>query len=258
MRIAVVKFGGTSVSTGEGRKRAQGHIEDLASSGYSVVTVVSAMGRKGDPYSTDTLLSLLGDVKVSGREIDLLASCGEIISAVVFSNCLNGSGIISVPLTGGQAGIITDGKHGSGSIMRVEPGHLHELLEKGVIPVVTGFQGITEQGEITTLGRGGSDLTAIALASALSAEVVELYKDVDGVMTHDPKLRPNARVVRHVSANSLMEMSLKGCRLVHSEAVRLAIDRNVSFRLRNNFSGDAGTAVTPGPDCLVSPSGNIR
>lgn len=245
MKIAVLKFGGTSVSTPEGRGWAYAHINDAFAKGYAVTVVVSAMGRKGDEYATDTLLSLVTPGHSDKRELDLLMSCGEVISSVVLSSFLRSKGLLTVPLTGLQAGIKTDGKYGNGRIVGVDTGILMGLMLMGKIPLVTGFQGYSGMGEIVTLGRGGSDLTAIALASYLGAESVEIYKDVDGVMTSDPKVNPEARAISRISLSRLLDMINAGSRLMHREAVMLAANSLVEFRLRNTFSNGEGTLVTP-------------
>lgn len=246
MKIAVLKFGGTSISTAEGREWAYRHVHETVSAGYNVTVVVSAMGRKGDTYATDTLLSLITPGHASERELDLIMSCGEVISSVVLSSYLNSMGLRTVPLTGAQAGIRTDGRHGNGTILGVDSSNLISYMMSDTVPIVTGFQGSTDLGEVVTLGRGGSDLTAIVLAASLNAERIELYKDVNGVMTLDPKVSPDARAIRRISARRLLEMVEKGSRLMHIEAVKVAQDRLISFKLRNNFSNEQGTLVIPG------------
>ncbi len=215
--------------------------------GLKPVVVVSAMGRRGDPYATDTLLELARGVhpRLAEREQDLLMVCGEIISAVVFVQELRARGIQSVALTGGQAGIVTDGQFGDARILRVDPAPLRRLLERGLVPVVAGFQGMTEDGrEFTTLGRGGSDTTAAALGVALRAEVVEIYTDVDGIKTADPRLVPEARTLSTATYDEIVQMAHEGARVVHPRAVELAMRGNVPLRIRSTFSDDPGTLIT--------------
>src|SRR5665647_491142 len=190
MKILVQKFGGTSVSTEEKRKLVACKVINAKAQGFLPVVVVSAMGRKGEPYATDTLLSLVNDnLKVMNPlAVDLLMSCGETISTVIMCNELNKNGIDSVPLTGGQAGIITDSNYTNAAILNVDTHKILEILEKGKTPVVAGFQGMDEKGYVTTIGRGGSDVTAAMLGAALNATETQIYTDVDGIMTADPRI----------------------------------------------------------------------
>src|SRR5690606_33561545 len=197
LRTIVQKFGGSSLAAPEGREAAARRVVQAVREGARPVVVVSALGRRGDPYATDTLLGLVGAGQpgLPARELDLLLSCGEQVSAAVMCAVLRRMGLDATALTGGQAGIITDAHYGDARILRVDPEPLRSLLERGRVPVVAGFQGMTEQGEITTLGRGGSDTTAAALAAAVGAEVIDIYTDVDGVYTADPRLVPEARTM---------------------------------------------------------------
>lgn len=198
MRFIVQKFGGTSVTTAEKREQVAKKIIAAWSEGFSPVVVVSAMGRNGDPYATDTLINLVNqdnsdNPELPTRDLDLLMSCGEIISGVIMANTLNQMGHQAVVVTGWQAGIITDNTHGNARILRIEPQRIIELAKQGLIVVVAGFQGRTEDYEITTLGRGGSDTTAAALGVALEAEFVDVYTDVEGIMTADPRIVSDAK-----------------------------------------------------------------
>ena len=170
MKVIIQKFGGTSVATNENRSLAVEKVIKAKEQGYFPVVVVSAMGRKGEPYATDTLIHFANRMEknVSRRNLDLLISCGETISAVVMATALNARGIDSVALTGEQAGIITDNNYGDASVLRVETNRIYRHIERGRVPVITGFQGVTEYGDITTLGRGGSDITAAVLGQALT------------------------------------------------------------------------------------------
>lgn len=254
LRIAVLKFGGTSVSTPEGREWALKHILKNLEDGYSVAVVASAMGRSGDPYATDTLISLLGKAMVPKRDMDLLMSCGEIISTVVLANHLDANGLKAVPLTGSQAGIVTNEEYGESSIVNIDSRKVRSYLEAGKIPIVAGFQGRSFAGEITTIGRGGSDITAIALAAALSADNVEIYKDVPGIMTGDPKVNPDAVLLRQVSAGRLLLMAQNGAKVIHHRAVSMAMENRINFHVRNNFTDEPGTLVYATEEKFVSAS----
>ena len=247
MRIVVQKFGGTSLRGSRERAAAARHVIAAVQDGMQPVVVVSAMGRRGDPYATDTLVDLARAVhpRIPAREQDLLMACGEIVAAVVFAQELRARGVQAVALTGGQAGIVTDAQFGDARILRVDPAPLRRQLERGQVPVVAGFQGVTEDGrDITTLGRGGSDTTAAALGVALRAEVVEIYTDVDGVKTADPRLVPEARTLSTATYDEIVQMAHEGARVVHPRAVELAMRGNVPLRIRNTFTDDPGTLVT--------------
>ncbi|MGE5582701.1 MAG: aspartate kinase [Bacillota bacterium] len=248
MRIIVQKFGGTSVATSEGRNKAVAKIIQAKEEGFSVVVVVSAMGRQGEPYATDTLIQLAKgiDKDVAPRELDLLISCGEIISTVVMAQTLEKNGNPAVALSGGQAGIITDNHFGEAQIVGINPENILRHLGEGKIVVVAGFQGITAGGDITTLGRGGSDTTATALGSALEAEVVEIYTDVDGVMTVDPRIIPEAKILRELTYQEICEMANNGAKVVHPRAVAIARDKKVPLKVKSTFSDDGGTLISEG------------
>jgi len=246
MSVIVQKFGGTSVSDENGRRHVLRHIVREREAGRGLVVVVSAMGRSGDPYATDTLLDLIrqnGDA-LPDREKDLLLSCGEIISAATLTSLLLAEGIPAAALTGGQAGIITDARFGSARILEVRPDAVQSLLDEGKVVVVAGFQGRTEDGEITTLGRGGSDTTATALGAALHAEVVDIFTDVDGILTADPRIVEDARPLPVVSYEEIAHMANNGARVIHPRAVEIAMKAGVPVRVRSTFSDGEGTLVT--------------
>ncbi|MBE6049002.1 MAG: aspartate kinase, partial [Clostridium sp.] len=217
MKIIVQKFGGTSVSTKERRKNVIKKVKKAMQDGFSPVVVVSAMGRKGEPYATDTLLSLVTDSfkKENKLAADLLMCCGEFISSVVMSNDLEDSGIEAVPLTGGQAGIITDDNFNSASLKDVKNKKILQILSEGKVPVVTGFQGMTEDGFFTTLGRGGSDTSAAILGVALEAEKIEIYTDVDGIMTADPRIVKDASLINVISYDEVFQLADQGAKVIH-------------------------------------------
>ncbi len=246
MRILVQKFGGTSVATPERRTQVAAKVSEAVSEGYSPVVVVSAIGRSGDPYATDTLLSLVKGIygDVPKRELDLLMSCGEIISGAVVVTTLQSLGFEAVLLTGGQAGIITNDSFGDARIIRVEPQAILEHVESGVIVVVTGFQGGTEEGQITTLGRGGSDTTASALGVALNAEAIDIYTDVEGIMTADPRIVEDARILDTVTYTEITQLAHQGAKVIHPRAVEIAMQRNIPIRIKSTFSDAPGTLVT--------------
>jgi aspartate kinase len=246
LKILVQKFGGTSVATEEMREQVVAKIKQAKMQGYGVVVVVSAIGRKGAPYATDTLLSLVNSEKVepSPRELDLLMSCGEIISGVVLTSTLQKAGLKATCLNGAQAGIITDNIFGDARIVKVDTRRIVELLREDYIIVVTGFQGVTTDGEITTLGRGGSDTTAAALGVALNAEMIEIFTDVDGVKTADPKIVDEAKTLDKVTYNEICHLAYEGAKVIHPRAVEIASQKNIPLKVRCTFSDEQGTLVT--------------
>lgn len=242
--VIVQKYGGTSVATSEGRAALRARVRATLESNRRVVVVASAMGRVGAPYATDTLLSLLGQMPSDARERDMLAACGEIVSAVVLAHELRAEGVPAQAFTGADAGILTDACHGAAVILGVSPGELREALDGGVVPVVAGFQGSAPDGSVTTLGRGGSDTTACAIAAALGAEAVEIYTDVDGVMTADPSMCESARVLDALQYDELFQMARHGARVVHPSAAATARAGGIPTRIRNTFSAGDGTLVS--------------
>jgi aspartate kinase len=242
--VVVQKFGGTSVATPEGRAALRARVRQAQTDGSMPIIVVSAMGRAGAPYATDTLLGLLDGYVVEPREADLLSSCGEVVSAVVVAHELRAGGIPAVAMTGAEAGVLTDSHFGDAAVLRVEPAPLKAALNAGVVPVVTGFQGVTERGETTTLGRGGSDTSACAIAVALGAASVEIYTDVDGVMTADPRAFAGARVLDALQYEELFQMAKAGAKVMHAPAAEVARDAGVPLRVRNTYTDAPGTLVT--------------
>lgn len=245
MRILVQKFGGTSVASREIREKAIEHILEARALGYRVVVVVSAMGRKGDPYATDTLLSLIEEQdRTSRREVDLLMSCGELISGVLFAAQLRSQGVEATVLNGGQAGITTNDDFSRAQILTINPKRILQELEQDRVVIVTGFQGWTKENETTTLGRGGSDTTATALAVALDAEVVDIFTDVEGIMTADPRIVDDARRLRTVTYSEICNLAYQGAKVIHPRAVEIAMQKNIPIRVRATTSKDEGTLVT--------------
>jgi aspartate kinase len=246
MKIIVQKFGGTSVKDEESRRQAKHHIEKALSDGYKVVCVVSAMGRKGDPYATDTLLSLVdGNLsKISRREHDSLLACGEIISSIVFTNMLLENGISASALTGAQAGFKTNNDHTNAKIIEMKCDRLISELENVDVVVVAGFQGSAKNGDVTTIGRGGSDTSAAALGSALNAEFIDIFTDVEGIMTADPRIAENARPLSIVTYTEVCNMAYQGAKVIHPRAVEIAMQAKVPIRIRSTYSDNLGTLVT--------------
>ena len=245
MDIIVQKFGGTSVSTEERRKQVIKKIGKAIESGLKPVVVVSAMGRKGEAYATDTLLSLVDDnFKNNNKSAqDLLMCCGEIISSVVLCNDLYKHGITAVPLTGGQAGIITNDVHTNAQAIDVDTSNIMKILESGKVPVVTGFQGVTKEGFFTTLGRGGSDTSACILGVALNAKEIDIYTDVDGIMTADPRMVEDASLIYEMTYNEGFQLADQGAKVIHPNAVALAKKGNVPLVIKNTMNDSKGTMI---------------
>jgi len=246
MRIIVQKFGGTSVRNEQGRQHAKKHIQSALDEGFKVVVVVSAMGRNGEPYATDTLLSLVNGSAsfISNREIDLLLSCGEVISSIVFTNLLLQEGIKATAMTGGQAGIRTNHDHTNAKIVGIKCERLIKELNDYDVVVVAGFQGEASNGDVTTIGRGGSDTSAAALGSALGVERIDIFTDVEGIMTADPRIAENARPLSVVTYTEVCNMAYQGAKVIHPRAVEIAMQAKVPIRIRSTYSGNSGTLVT--------------
>ncbi|MGC1381139.1 MAG: aspartate kinase [Candidatus Baltobacteraceae bacterium] len=245
-RIAVLKFGGTSVATREQRATAYERVRDAREAGFATVAVVSAMGRYPEPYATDTLLELLGAGSASANA-DLLLAAGELISAAVFAGELTAAGVDAVALTGAQAGIVTDERHGDATILRVEPRAIHDVLARGAVPVVAGFQGVSEEGAVTTLGRGGTDLSAIAIGHALEAQRVDIYTDVSGAMTADPRRIPGARTIERASLAEMSELADQGAKVMHRKAADYANRTGTNYAIKG-LHADRGTLVDESVD----------
>ena len=243
--IIVMKFGGTSLRSEESRAHAIKHIRSHADSGKQVVVVVSAMGRKGEPYATDTLISLLKDLgePVNPAELDSVMSIGEILSSAYFSHLLSQNGLPAQAFTGSQAGILTDDNPGDAEILEINPARIRNVLNAGKIAVVAGFQGATAEGDVRTLGRGGSDTSAIALASALNAEKVEIYSDVDGIANCDPRQISEAAFMDSVSAAQILSMAGEGSKVIHPRAIKASLQTKTPIIARNTFSNASGTTI---------------
>ncbi|MBC1676345.1 aspartate kinase [Listeria welshimeri] len=252
MKIIVQKFGGTSVQNEKIRLMAFNHIKHALKDGYKVVVVVSAIGRYGDPYATDTLLELIGanNTKLTPREQDTLLSVGETISASVFTNMLKEADIKAEAFSGGQAGIITSNHHLNAKITEVDTSRLKTALKTLDVAVVAGFQGKAKNGDITTLGRGGSDTSAAALGVSLQADYIDIFTDVDGMMTADPRIVEHARSLPRVSYNEVSNMAYQGAKVIHPRAVEIAMTAKIPMRIRSTYLESTGTLVTSAADEL--------
>jgi aspartate kinase len=246
MKIVVQKFGGTSVKDAKSRSLAVNHIKKALADNNKVVVVVSAMGRKGDPYATDTLLSLIGgsSSNISKREQDLLLSCGEVISSIVFTDLLLNNGIKATSMTGAQAGFRTNNDFSNAKIIEMKCERLLKELEAHEVVVVAGFQGAAKNGDVTTIGRGGSDTSAAALGAALNAEWIDIFTDVDGIMTADPRIAENARPLSVVTYTEVCNMAYQGAKVIHPRAVEIAMQAKIPIRIRSTYTDSLGTLVT--------------
>lgn len=244
MALYVQKFGGTSVANPERIGEVVDHVRRTVSRGDQVVMVVSAMGKE-----TDDLLRLAGDVSDvhPGREMDMLITAGERKTVALVAMALHGAGVPADSFTGSQAGIITDTTHQNARIEQVMADRVRESLDAGRVPVVAGAQGVSTDKEVTFLGRGGSDTTAVALAHRLGAKACELYTDVSGVFTTDPRLVSNARKMTHVSFDELLEMTACGCPKPVMRSVEYAHRHGVALHVRSAFTWEQGTWVSEEP-----------
>ena len=253
MRIVIQKFGGALLATPEGRLQVAELITATRKQGSRVVAVVSAIGREGNPYATDTLMGLMREIgsDINPRTLDLLLSTGEIISTAVLAHTLVRAGCPAIALTGAQAGIFTTDEFNDARILSIDAARTRAHLERDQVVVVAGFQGVTPDGEITTLGRGGSDTTAVAIGAALGAEVVEIYKDVPGIMTADPKLVPGARPIQRITYDEMSQLAALGARVLHPRAADIGREHNVKLLIRRMGSLNGGTLIVKGPELGV-------
>jgi aspartate kinase len=239
--LIVQKFGGSSVANAESIKRVAKRIVETRKAGNEVVVAVSAMGD-----TTDELVDLAHEVTPipEPRELDMLLTAGERISMALLAMSIKSMGYDARSFTGSQAGMITDAQHGAARIVDVTPGRIQDALDEGAIAIVAGFQGFNrDTRDITTLGRGGSDTTAVALAAALGAEVCEIYTDVDGVFTSDPRQVPLARKIDRITSEEMLELAAAGAKVLHIRAVEYARRHNVTLHVRSSFSNKEGTYV---------------
>ena len=241
MGLIVAKFGGSSVANAQSVLRVAKRVVDAKKAGNDVVVVVSAMGD-----TTDELLDLAQEVSPNppGRELDMLLTAGERISMAVLAMAISDLGIEARSYTGSQAGLITDSTHGKARIIDVTPGRIQQALDEGAIPIVAGFQGVSQDTkDITTLGRGGSDTTAVALAAALHADVCEIYTDVDGIFSADPRIASKARQVPRITYDEMMELAAAGAKVLHLRCVEYAKRFDIPLHVRSSFSDKEGTFV---------------
>jgi aspartate kinase len=239
--LIVQKFGGSSVADAESIKRVAKRIVEARRAGNDVVVAVSAMGD-----TTDELLDLAAACTPipAPRELDMLLTAGERISMALLAMTIKGMGIEALSFTGSQAGMITTAEHGAAKIVDVTPGRVREALDQGAVAIVAGFQGFSRDSrDITTLGRGGSDTTAVALAAALGADVCEIYTDVDGIFTTDPRIVPLARKIDAITAEEMLELAAAGAKVLHLRAVEYARRHGVVLHVRSSFSDEHGTIV---------------
>jgi len=244
--IVVQKYGGTSVADTDRITRVAERVAAAKREGHDVVVVVSAMGK-----TTDQLLQQAHEISAipPGRELDMLLTAGERISMALLAMAMHELGYTALSLTGSQAGIITDTSHGKARIIDITPGRIHDGLQAGHVVIVAGFQGVSRDSkDVTTLGRGGSDTTAVALAAALGANVCEIYTDVDGVYTADPRLVPNARRLSRLSHEEMLEMAASGAKVLQVRSVEYARNHGVTVHVRSSFSYTEGTVVDEGAD----------
>lgn len=261
MSLIVQKFGGTSLADPASREMLVRKVAAEKAAGNQVVLVVSAMGRRGDPYATDTLLDLLKAFPggADGLVSDLLASCGEVISACVIAALLSSRGIPARPMTAYTAGFGASGDFGDADPSAVNPAGMRVALASGAVPVVTGFQGVTPDGDIATLGRGGSDTSAVAIGAALGADFVDIYKDVPGVAVADPRLVPEAPYLDFLDYDSMFRLANHGARVLHDKSALLAKAAGLRMRVRPTFNEGVGTLIGPaseagGKDARPAPS----
>ena len=241
MALIVQKFGGSSVADAESIKRVAKRIVETRRAGNDVVVAVSAMGD-----TTDELLDLAAECTPipAPRELDMLLTAGERISMALLAMTIKGMGIEAFSFTGSQAGMITTSEHGHAKIVDVTPGRVREALDEGAVAIVAGFQGFSRDSrDITTLGRGGSDTTAVALAASLGADVCEIYTDVDGIFTTDPRIAPLARKIDAITLEEMLELAASGAKVLHLRAVEYARRHGVVLHVRSSFSSEEGTIV---------------
>jgi len=240
MSVIVQKYGGTSVGDAERIRRVGERVVKAKADGHGVLVVVSAMGE-----STDDLMAMAHELTPipNPRELDLLLTAGERIAMSLLSIAINAMGVPSVSYTGSQAGIITDTAHGRAKIIDVRPGRVLEALETGNVVIVAGFQGVSTAADVTTLGRGGSDTTAVALAAAVGAEFCEIFTDVPGVFTADPRIEPSARKLHAVSYEEMLELAASGAKVLQLRSVEYARNTGVMLHVRSSFTDEDGTWV---------------
>ncbi|MBL9039213.1 MAG: aspartate kinase [Archangium sp.] len=238
-RIVVQKFGGSSVADADKLRKVAARVKARRDEGWQLVVVVSAMGD-----TTDELLGLAKKISADPprRELDMLLTCGERISMALLSMALHELGVPAISFTGSQSGIITDDTHAQARIVEVKPARLEEALGQGKVVIVAGYQGVSRNKEVTTLGRGGSDTTAVALAAALGADC-EIYSDVDGIFSADPRIVPSAQKLESLSFDEMQELAAAGAKVLNAQAVEFAKEKNIVIHARSTHSAGTGTAI---------------
>ncbi|MDD4178904.1 MAG: aspartate kinase [Candidatus Margulisbacteria bacterium] len=254
MEVIVHKYGGTSVGTPEKIKNVARRVKKVRDDGYEVVVIVSAMG-----HTTDELIDLMHKVTDSPdpREYDMLVSTGEQVSASLLAMALQNMGCPAVSLTGGQAGVVTEDIYKKARIKEVKLDRLKKELKAGKVVVITGFQGVDSKGDIITIGRGGSDTSAVAIAAALKAQVCDIYTDVDGVYTTDPRIVPEARKLKYISYEEMLEMASLGAQVLHPRSVECASIYNMVIHLRSSLKNDVGTYIMS-PERILEECGKME
>ncbi len=256
MGVIVQKYGGSSVSDAAAIKRVAKRVTEAKKAGNDVVVVVSAMGD-----TTDELVDLANEISPRPplREMDILLTAGERISMSLLAMAIANLGVHAQSFTGQQAGVITDESHGKARIVDVKAHRIHEALAAGNVAIVAGFQGVTEHtNDVTTLGRGGSDTTAVAIAAAIGADVCEIYTDVDGVFTADPRIVPTARKIQRISYEEMLDMAASGAKVLNLRCVEYGRRHGVDIHVRSSFSGHTGTLVTDRPAEAVEGEGPME
>ena len=254
-QIVVMKFGGSSLAGGERLRAVTDLIVAALDRSIQPVVAASAMGD-----TTDALVELARSLspRPRGRDYDLLLSTGEVVSCALLSISLNERGIPAQAVTGPGAGIVTDDRHGQARIQHIDPRVLHQLLDRGITPVVAGFQGASAEGAVTTLGRGASDTTAIALAVALGADRCEIYTDVDGIFSADPRIVPRARKLDSISYEETLEMASLGARVMHPRSVELAMRHKLRVTVRSSFNNRPGTEIVTRKSVEIETGTRVR
>lgn len=247
MSLIVQKYGGTSVATAEHIKNIARYVVDAKNSGHNIVVVVSASGN-----TTDELILRAKEITKNPpeRELDMLLATGEQISIALLAMAINELGAEAISFTGAQVGIMTDSAHTKARIVSINPDRILAQINKGKIVIVAGFQGVTDDDNITTLGRGGSDTTAVAVAGSIGAEVCEIYTDVEGVYTADPRIVPNARLIENISFEEMLEMAATGAKVLQVRAVEFGRNNDVMIRVRSSFTKNPGTLVQKGDQSM--------
>lgn len=246
MGIIVQKYGGTSLRSIYTKNNVLNHIKDCISSGNDLVIVVSAIGRKGEPYATDTLINQLEKIssQIDPRKKDMIMSCGETISAAIVAHLLDTEGIPSEALMGIQAGILTDDNFNSSKILDINTAILKKHMKNGKVVVIAGFQGGTKDLQLTTLGRGGSDITAVTLGGYLNADRVDIFTDVPGIAIVDPNIVPDPIFIRNVSYREMYKLAINGVGVIHPTAILAGEKFNVPINIRSTFSSGPGTLIS--------------